>query len=191
MILVFLPFPPSLPPSFLLTTTSTIAHILKGGIDTLTAQSMVAQDCGVTLPRYEGNNYVALLDQCGGHTRDYHFHEELICLYDASASGHSTKVGETLDGQSIYGVSSVRFLSSPPVFVCVSPNIASNCSTDSCSTPAIVTHHLEMGRYERFAKLGRLFGSLWPNPGRRRNICLPLPCASNRAVHHRLHWPKR
>ena len=38
-----------------------------------------------------------------GHTKEYHNHESLICLYDDAASGHSTKVGEALDGKSIYG----------------------------------------------------------------------------------------
>ena len=38
-----------------------------------------------------------------GHTQDYHFHQKLVCLFDAAASGHSTKVGETVDGGFIYG----------------------------------------------------------------------------------------
>jgi hypothetical protein len=32
-----------------------------------------------------------------------HFHERLSCLYDGDAPGHSTKVGEGLDGTSLYG----------------------------------------------------------------------------------------
>ena len=50
-----------------------------------------------------------ILHQCGGHTRDYHNHERLICLYDDKADGHSTKVGEAMRAahvtadQAIYG----------------------------------------------------------------------------------------
>ena len=69
-----------------------------GGIDTYTAEQMVAHACGVTLPRIENdgrNGYISLLDECGGHTNEYHFHERLACLYDGSAStGHSTQVGK-------------------------------------------------------------------------------------------------
>lgn len=74
-----------------------------GGIDTATAEQMVAADCGVTLPRTEGNNYISLLDECGGHTRDYHFHEKMTCLYEGRSTGHSTKVGATNGNQPIYG----------------------------------------------------------------------------------------
>ena len=79
---------------------------------------MVARDCGVVLPRWEGNTYIAFLDQCGGHTNAYHFHEKLVCLYDSAAAGHSTKVGETTDGGSIYGVRHV-----PSVFHLRYPSI--------------------------------------------------------------------
>ena len=78
---------------------------VAGGIDTLTAEAMVAFDCGVSLPRIEGGDYISLLDECGGHTQEYHFHERLTCLYDAAASGHSTQVGVGLDGQYLYGKS--------------------------------------------------------------------------------------
>eukprot|EP00039_Didymoeca_costata_P022706 m.347212 g.347212 ORF g.347212 m.347212 type:complete len:326 (+) comp31794_c0_seq1:89-1066(+) len=77
---------------------------LAGGIDTYTAEQMVAAGCGVTLPRIEGNKYVSLLDECGGHTEDYHFHERLECLYDKTASGHSTKIGESNGGQDLFGM---------------------------------------------------------------------------------------
>jgi hypothetical protein len=83
---------------------STGSGYLPGGIDTLAAESMVAADCGVTLPRYEGGNYISLLDECGGHTNDYHFHERLSCLYEHDGTGgHSTQVGQGSDGQFIYG----------------------------------------------------------------------------------------
>ncbi len=35
---------------------------------------------------------MSLLDECGGHTREYHFHERLSCLYDGATGGHSPKV---------------------------------------------------------------------------------------------------
>jgi hypothetical protein len=38
------------------------------GIDTQTAEQMIAHQCGVTLPRGAGSNYISLLDECGGHT---------------------------------------------------------------------------------------------------------------------------
>jgi len=76
---------------------------LAGGIDTYTAEQMVASACGITLPRTEGNEYISLIDQCGGHTKEYHFHERMTCLYDAMASGHSTKIGQGMDGRYLYG----------------------------------------------------------------------------------------
>ena len=81
-----------------------LGHV-DGGIDTYTAEQMVAHQCGVTLPRVEGNDYISLIDECGGHTNEYHFHERLVCLYDATASGHSTKIGEATDDNNtpIYG----------------------------------------------------------------------------------------
>lgn len=44
-----------------------------GGIDTYTAEQMVAHQCSVTLPRVENdgaNGYISLLDECGGHTNE-------------------------------------------------------------------------------------------------------------------------
>jgi len=75
---------------------------VAGGIDTHTAEQMVAQACSITLPRVENDEYISLIDECGGHTSEYHFHERLSCLYEESG-GHSTQVGEGLDGQYIYG----------------------------------------------------------------------------------------
>ena len=75
---------------------------IPGGIDTETAEQMVAAGCGITLPREEDGNYISLIDECGGHTQEYHFHERLVCLYDESGA-HSTQVGEALDGLAIYG----------------------------------------------------------------------------------------
>jgi len=79
---------------------STGSGYAPGGIDTLSAESMVAADCAVVLPRYEGEDYISLLDECGGHTPEYHFHERLTCLYTHDGTGeHSGQVGQGLDGQ--------------------------------------------------------------------------------------------
>lgn len=80
---------------------------LAGGIDTLTAEARVNVDCGLTgdkeLPRKDGSDYISLLDECGGHTNEYHFHERLSCLYEETGT-HSTRVGEgTLEGHFLYG----------------------------------------------------------------------------------------
>jgi len=75
---------------------------LEGGIDTHVAEQMVAKGCGITLPRTDGDTYVSLIDECGGHTRDYHFHERLSCLYEEKGT-HSAKIGEALDGKPLYG----------------------------------------------------------------------------------------
>jgi len=69
-----------------------------GGIDTFTAEQMIAAACSVDLPRIEDDVYVSVLDECGGHTNDYHFHEGMACLYETlEGSTHSTKIGEAAD----------------------------------------------------------------------------------------------
>jgi hypothetical protein len=47
---------------------------VDGGIDTNLAERIVAHDCSVVLPRVEGDEYVSLLDECGGHTEEYVHH---------------------------------------------------------------------------------------------------------------------
>lgn len=79
-----------------------LGHV-DGGIDTYTAEQMVAQQCSITLPRVVGNSYISLLDECGGHTNEYHFHERMSCLYDGTLGVHSAKVGQVLDGKFLYG----------------------------------------------------------------------------------------
>ena len=79
-----------------------LGHVI-GGIDTRTAEQMVAQQCSITLPRIEGNSYISLLDECGGHTNEYHFHERMSCLYDGQSNVHSIKVGDMGDGKPLYG----------------------------------------------------------------------------------------
>jgi hypothetical protein len=86
-------------------------HVI-GGIDTNTAEQLVAHQCSITLPRCSSgaalpcpsaDSYISLLDECGGHTNEYHFHERLACLYDETAAGHSPRIGTASDGKAIYG----------------------------------------------------------------------------------------
>ena len=63
----------------------------------------MATNYGIELPRWQGTRYVGLVDSCGGHTREYHFHERLSCLFDATQPGHSTQVGQMMDTQYLYG----------------------------------------------------------------------------------------
>jgi hypothetical protein len=79
---------------------------IPGGVDTATAEAIVGQICGITLPRLESGSFYGIVDYCGGHT-NYHFHQRLACLFDLS-SGHSTRVGQTIAGlhgglQYLYG----------------------------------------------------------------------------------------
>lgn len=84
-------------------SSDTASVYVEGGIDTVTAEQMVAYACGITLPRNDSGTWVGLVDSCGGHTEEYHFHERLSCLY-AEVGNHSAQVGETLDGdQYLYG----------------------------------------------------------------------------------------
>ena len=46
---------------------------------------------------------VTILDFCGGHANPYHYHERMNCLYNATASGHSSRIGTALDGRGLYG----------------------------------------------------------------------------------------
>jgi len=74
---------------------------VQGGIDTATASSVVARDCiGTT-----GSLKSGLIDSCGGHTSDYHFHESLSCCTSTSGTdGHSGQVGRAATGDGlIYG----------------------------------------------------------------------------------------
>ena len=73
---------------------------LDGGIDTGTSASIVARDCiGET-----GSLTSGLVDSCGGHTKEYHFHQSLSCCTATDGSdGHSGQVGKALDGRLLYG----------------------------------------------------------------------------------------
>ena len=84
-----------------------LGHV-QGGIDTRTAEKMIAHECGVELPRWEGGRYISLLDECGGHTRAGHSHSEpgrLICedaTRNVTLGGvlkHSELVGTINDGR--------------------------------------------------------------------------------------------
>ena len=91
-----------------------------GGTDTKIAQATCAHLCNIDLPWCETPDGAVVdcaaadfsedvrfsfLDTCGGHTREYHYHQFMTCLYDADADGHSTKIGEGVDGNAtpLYG----------------------------------------------------------------------------------------
>ena len=83
---------------------------VPAGVDTRTAEKMLAAQCGVTLPRTtESGSRIGLLSKCGGHGTNFHFHERLSCIGGESdtnrhqATGHSYKVGKVLDGSNLYG----------------------------------------------------------------------------------------
>ena len=43
-------------------------------------------------------------DECGGHTKEYHFHERLSCLYSSAVgSTHSPQIGVGQDGAGLFG----------------------------------------------------------------------------------------
>lgn len=76
---------------------------IQGGIDTHTAELMLSHACNITLPRFENGVRYSLLDDCGGHTNEYHFHERLKCLYDSENSAlHSPKLASYY-GNDLYG----------------------------------------------------------------------------------------
>jgi hypothetical protein len=72
----------------------------EGGVDVHTAEAICAHECGITLPRTDGGVYYGFLDTCGGHTRDYHFHTTMRCLYsDAAGSTHSPQLAKVMGGK--------------------------------------------------------------------------------------------
>jgi len=86
-------------------STGSLGYV-AGGIDVYTAEQMVASQCSIVLPRVTGagsTGFVSLIDECGGHTREYHFHERMSCLYDGTSGAHSPRIGQTVGGQSLYG----------------------------------------------------------------------------------------
>jgi hypothetical protein len=80
---------------------------VAGGIDTHTAERMMAQQCGITLPRVKDDGprgYISLLDESGGHTYEYHFHESMACLYKDAGARHSPQIGQGNNGAPLYGM---------------------------------------------------------------------------------------
>jgi len=70
--------------------------VLPGGVDTQTAEAVMANVCSVT--------DLGLLDYCGGHANPYHYHQSMSCLYTPdSVTEHSTRIGTAGDGNGIYG----------------------------------------------------------------------------------------
>lgn len=75
---------------------------VPGGIDTHTAEQHIAEVCGIDLP--QSDPWVGLLDECGGHRDQYHYHERASCLYNRSSPGHSELIGFADDDTPIYGM---------------------------------------------------------------------------------------
>lgn len=72
---------------------------MQAGIDTLTAEAMVAFQCDISLPREEGGQLIGLLDECGASGAR---HQQLFCLYGEEGE-HSPLVAVGLDGTPIFG----------------------------------------------------------------------------------------
>eukprot|EP00873_Tetraselmis_striata_P041442 jgi/Tetstr1/461706/TSEL_000600.t1 len=77
------------------------------GIDIGTCDRELVAECGAEegVAGYSSQNpdMYMLMDSCGGHAKPYHFHTDLVCEYDAAASGHSTLAAVALDGRGVYG----------------------------------------------------------------------------------------
>ena len=58
-------------------TTDTTLCYSEGGSDVTIAEKICAYQCNITLPRIENGQYYGFLDNCGGHTMDYHYHKNL------------------------------------------------------------------------------------------------------------------
>jgi hypothetical protein len=82
-------------------TDPSVAYDDEGGTDIGTAEALIAHKCGISLPRVEGDNWFGIVGACGGHTKDYHYHRSLGCLYQ-DAGAHSTAVGD-IAGWKMYG----------------------------------------------------------------------------------------
>lgn len=78
-----------------------VVYDTAGGKDITTAELETAYKCNMEFPRIEGDTYIGVVGECGGHTPDYHFHKRLICLYEETGS-HSASVGE-IAGYLMYG----------------------------------------------------------------------------------------
>ena len=79
---------------------------VPAGVDTRTAEQVLALQCNVTLPRIDASGHrIGLLTACGGQGFEFRFHERLTCIengHDATLN-HSQQVGQALDGRAIYG----------------------------------------------------------------------------------------
>ena len=97
---------------------------VPAGVDTRTAEQVLATQCNVTLPRTDpAGNRIGLLSECGGIGANFHFHERLTCVEDGrdAALGHSLQVGQAIDGRAIYGAFEIpgnTSSSRPPLDAC-------------------------------------------------------------------------
>lgn len=83
---------------------------VPAGVDSSTAEQVIAAQCNLQLPRITENGArIGLLSECGGHGKNFHFHERLSCIGGSResnrdpATGHSNQVGTALDGSKIFG----------------------------------------------------------------------------------------
>ena len=83
---------------------------VPAGVDSSTAEQVIAAQCNLQLPRITENGArIGLLSECGGHGKNFHFHERLSCVGGSResnrdpATGHSNQVGTALDGSKIFG----------------------------------------------------------------------------------------
>ena len=65
---------------------------VAGGIDTATAEQVVAYMCGIELPSNASGTWKGLLDNCGGHTEEYHFHERTFLRPQSRINGVKTSL---------------------------------------------------------------------------------------------------
>jgi hypothetical protein len=72
------------------------------GTDLLTCAHQLYATCDGDAP--------VLLSACAGHADPYHYHEDLVCHYNAmDTSKHSPLIGVALDGVGLYGRHEVEF----------------------------------------------------------------------------------
>eukprot|EP00239_Pterosperma_sp_CCMP1384_P003401 CAMPEP_0197847832 /NCGR_PEP_ID=MMETSP1438-20131217/7228_1 /TAXON_ID=1461541 /ORGANISM="Pterosperma sp., Strain CCMP1384" /LENGTH=294 /DNA_ID=CAMNT_0043459869 /DNA_START=239 /DNA_END=1122 /DNA_ORIENTATION=+ len=85
-------------------TEPSLAYDEKGGLDINLAEALVEKRCGLSkFPELSGTTYNGIVNHCGGHTSDYHFHRDFACCGAEDASGHSTKIGQVMADIFLYG----------------------------------------------------------------------------------------
>jgi hypothetical protein len=89
------------------------------GVDVVTCEESLKVIC---TGGEEDILYNLFLDNCGGHARPYHYHNELACYYNhnttAPLNGHSPIVGLALDGHAVYGIYESTFVTPTDLDAC-------------------------------------------------------------------------